>query len=269
MPGPNPSRRPTACRHCGVKLTTRQRRRGDHCDSTDCRRRTIVDRLRAQREADLAATRAAAARRDAADAAAHAPVVWLPEHRARLVPLPAARRRAHRAHLESLAEAIEAGVADGGGMATPPPQTVSAGTRLDAALCGFCAGRCCRHGADSNAFVTDDLLRRWLAENPGHRAVDVVATYMARLPPRHVEDSCVYHGRDGCTLPRALRADVCTRFACEPLVHVRRAAADGPPQGSLLAAMESALRLRGVALLQADGFRGVPLKRCRRRRPAP
>jgi hypothetical protein len=266
MPGPNPSRRPIACRHCGAALTTLQRLRGEHRDRVDCRRRAAAARLRAQREADLAATRAAAARRDATDAATHAPVVWLMQNSARLVPLPVARRRAHHEYLESLAAAIDSGVDEGTGMAALPPEATSPGARLGASLCGFCAGRCCRHGAIRNAFISDEVLRRWLAEHPGSRADDAVAQYMALLPRRHVEDSCAYHGREGCTLPRALRADICNRFACEPLVQVQHAVAGEPPQSTLLAAMESnSFRISRVALLQADGFRRVPLKRSRKR----
>src|SRR5512137_2249933 len=114
-------RRPAlTCRHCGATLTPLQRLRGAHCERGECRHRAIVTGLRVQRDADLAATRAAAARRDAADPAVHAPVVWLAEHSARLVPLPAARRRAHREHLESLAAAIEGGADDGAVAAAPP-----------------------------------------------------------------------------------------------------------------------------------------------------
>ena len=50
---------------------------------------------------------------------------------------------------------------------------------------------------------------------------------------RHVgaatyHESCVYHGRHGCTLPRAMRADICERFECSGLVALRRAVTEAP-----------------------------------------
>jgi hypothetical protein len=265
MPGSNPSRRPIACRHCSAALTTLQRLRGDCCDRAECRRRATVTRLREQRDADLAATRAAAARRDAADPVAQVPVVWLAQHRVRLAPLPAARRQAYREHLESLATTIESGVDVGtaGTARSPDPDPPAAS--VGATLCGFCAGRCCRLGADHHAFITADLLRRWLAENPGRRPADAVAQYMALLPHRHAENSCVNHGPEGCTLPRALRSDICNQFVCAPLSQVLRASDSEPPQTTLLAAMEGSHQITGVALLQPDGLRRVPLKRRRKR----
>ena len=40
--------------------------------------------------------------------------------------------------------------------------------------------------------------------------------------------SCVYHGADGCALPRALRSDTCNRYFCEGLQRVRDAGREVP-----------------------------------------
>lgn len=42
----------------------------------------------------------------------------------------------------------------------------------------------------------------------------MVALYLDRVPPSAYRDSCIFHGKKGCTLDRSMRADVCNRYFC-------------------------------------------------------
>jgi len=57
-------------------------------------------------------------------------------------------------------------------------------------------------------------MRRYFAEHPGARPRDILALYLSYLPNRNVVESCVYHTRRGCTLPRDIRADICNTWYC-------------------------------------------------------
>ncbi len=160
-------------------------------------------------------------------------VVWIEPHQARLVPLPAARRRAQLAHLARLSERLDdEAPAPGPGAADehsarPGALVDTAATDAAGRLCGWCQGRCCRHGAHSHAYVDAALLARWRAAHPGSTAQQASAAYAHHLPRRHVQGSCVYHGEHGCALPAALRSDTCNHFACTGLQQLQRQADTG------------------------------------------
>jgi hypothetical protein len=245
------------CRLCGTTLGALQRLRGDVCQRLTCRRLAANEQALRQRDATLAARRAQAARRWQAPEVAAVPVLWLTHHETRLVPLPAATRQAQQKHLARLAAEVSATKAPSDTAVPTPPET---STPLAAPLCTFCAGRCCRYGASSHAFITTELLRRWLVRHPGSSAEDAAAAYLARLPRQHVEASCVHHGRQGCTLPAEMRSDICNRYACDTL----RAVQDAGTAPALLVAMQREARLGDVALLHAEGPRRLPRRLPRR-----
>ncbi|WP_425257441.1 hypothetical protein ACPOLB_18255 [Rubrivivax sp. RP6-9] len=248
---------PMQCRLCSTVLTALQRLRGDICQRLDCQRLAARERARQRRDATLAAQRARAAQRWQQPAVADVPVLWLERHATELVQLPAAVRRAQLAHLARLAAEVDAD--------PQPPQgapVLSDGsTPLAGALCGFCGGRCCRYGAGTHGFVTAELLRRWMARHPGRSAAEAAAAYAERLPRWHVARSCCHHGRDGCTLPEAMRSDICNRYACDTL----RGVQDRSDAPALVVAMQRDVALGEVALLQPGGFRRLPKVRAARR----
>jgi hypothetical protein len=41
--------------------------------------------------------------------------------------------------------------------------------------------------------------------------------YVARVPVLAYQDSCIFHGKRGCTLDRSLRADICNSYFCRDL----------------------------------------------------
>ncbi len=242
---------PRSCRVCRAALGALQRLHGDVCQRLDCRRRATMELALQQRDATLTARRAHAARRWQAPEVADVAVVWLAHHETRLVPLPAGARRAQHEHLARLAAEVSAAPGPPAGMPLAPP---AAGAALAAPLCTFCAGRCCRHGASDHAFITTELLRRWLVRHPGCSAEDAAAAYRDRLPRQHVEGSCVHHGRQGCTLPAEMRSDICNRYACDTLRAVQVA---GAPD-ALVVAMQRDATLGDAVLLRAEGARRLP-----------
>ena len=42
----------------------------------------------------------------------------------------------------------------------------------------------------------------------------VLRLYLDRVPLVAYRDSCIYHGKMGCTLEWSMRADVCNRYFC-------------------------------------------------------
>jgi len=60
-------------------------------------------------------------------------------------------------------------------------------------------------------------MARVLRGHPDLTPVAVVRRYLDAVAPESVVGSCLYHGRQGCTLPRTLRADLCNRFHCNGL----------------------------------------------------
>ena len=42
----------------------------------------------------------------------------------------------------------------------------------------------------------------------------ILRLYLEHVPPVTYRDSCIFHGKQGCTLDRSLRADVCNTYYC-------------------------------------------------------
>ncbi len=73
-------------------------------------------------------------------------------------------------------------------------------------------------------------MARDLAAHPAAGPEQAVRAYLAHLPEQSFEDACVYQGRNGCTLPRDLRAELCNAYECAGLRSYRRALARGGPR---------------------------------------
>ena len=203
------------------------------------------------------ATRAARRRHGLAE---DAPVLLVPANRDKLVPLPAARRRAFNRHLsEAIAEAFtgaKASAAGAGraGKSQPALTAEPRGTHAPAAeprgmhdgiaaplvslvraACACCRGQCCTRGGE-HAYLDADTIRRLRRASPGIGAGAILARYRAALDGESYAGSCVFHGKEGCKLERGLRADLCNTFHCTPLAGFLRAHQAGPPPRTLILA---------------------------------
>jgi hypothetical protein len=135
--------------------------------------------------------------------------VMVPRNGKALVPTSPARVRGLREHLSRVLVTI------GYGETVSPPRAEPEGfaARVARAACSLCRGWCCRNGAD-DAFIDDQTLSRVRKADP---ALDVNATmqlYVERVPDIGYEGSCIFHGRNGCTLDRSLRSNVCNTYFC-------------------------------------------------------
>ena len=188
-----------------------------------------------------------------------APVLLVPAQRDRLAPLPAARRRAFTRHLsEAIAEAFAAPAPAPAPAAEPHLRIPTAEPRstqdgiaaplvpLVRAACACCRGQCCTRGGE-HAYLDADTIRRLRRASPGIGAGAILARYRAALGGETYAGSCVFHGKAGCKLERALRTDLCNSFHCTPLAGFLRTHDAGPPPRTLILAGDDEAIRRSAA----------------------
>lgn len=240
---------PDTCRRCGQALPALARRRGDLCDSMDCRRLEADERARARRTSALDAARSAAANAWNDPALAAAPVLWLRHHAEGFEPPEAVDVAELRAALTAL-EADE----------RPAPRAWSdaPAASADGHLCALCRGHCCALGLGGKAFLEPHHLRGWLAQRYDATWADAVDHYLAFVPAEHLQGSCLFHGERGCALPRERRSDVCNGFACDALERWRGVVAADPAAVVAVGIVE-AQELRSAARVSAQGSTAMAL----------
>ena len=86
------------------------------------------------------------------------------------------------------------------------PEPTGFAARVAHTACSLCKGWCCRNG-DDDAFLDDRTLARVRLANPDMTERAILRLYLDRVPPVTYRDSCIFHGKQGCTLDRSLRAD--------------------------------------------------------------
>lgn len=184
-----------------------------------------------------------------------APVLLVPAQRDRLAPLPAARRRAFTRHLsEAIAEAFAAPAPAAEPQLRIPaaePRSTQDGIAaplvpLVRAACACCRGQCCTRGGE-HAYLDADTIRRLRRASPGIGAGAILARYRAALGGETYAGSCVFHGKAGCKLERALRTDLCNSFHCTPLAGFLRTHDAGPPPRTLILAGDDEAIRRSAA----------------------
>ena len=127
------------------------------------------------------------------------------------------------------------------------------GSRIGSA-CMLCWGHCCLNGGPSNAFLTVEDVNRYRRENPDATPDDVREAYFALMPEKTVLLSCVFHGSQGCTMPRTMRSDLCNSALCSSQRHLMDGEAGGDTAAVLVAEFRN--RPRAVATHSADaGFK--------------
>ena len=57
----------------------------------------------------------------------------------------------------------------------------------------------------------------------------LIKLYAGRVPIEGYQGSCIFHGRNGCTLDRSMRADVCNSYFCRGLSDYVRSRATPEP----------------------------------------
>ena len=85
--------------------------------------------------------------------------------------------------------------------------------RVAQTACALCKGWCCRNG-DDDGFLDDLTLKRLRVAMPDMTDGAILRLYLARVPAAAYRNSCIFHGKHGCTLDRSLRADICNNYFC-------------------------------------------------------
>ena len=93
----------------------------------------------------------------------------------------------------------------------PEPEGFAA--RVVRTACSLCKGWCCRNGKD-HAFLDEGTMARVRRASLALDVRAVLQLYIERVPEVGYEDSCIFHGKQGCTLDRSLRSDVCNSYFC-------------------------------------------------------
>jgi len=152
-----------------------------------------------------------------------------------VLPQPQARRRAFEARLDAiLAESFAMPLPDGSPEEHDRANEADEGALLDAG-CAACRGHCCTQGGDSHAFLGPEDIQRLRCRRPGLTMADARAAYLDLLPETSVLGACLFQSAQGCTLPRALRSDLCNEFRCRGLKRLAALAAEGPGQIAVVA----------------------------------
>jgi hypothetical protein len=152
------------------------------------------------------------------------PMALVPASTLHSTALPARRRRLFREHLETiLARLAQTPVSS----RTPlPPDERADAVQFHAeapaagAACATCRGYCC-HGGGVKAYLNDETLQRFAEAHPSLDRKQIVRAYVSRLPKRSMKDSCVFHGEQGCTLGRDMRAAICNNYHCAGLLKLQ------------------------------------------------
>ena len=122
--------------------------------------------------------------------------VMVPRSDRALVPMSAARVRRLRKHL---VEMVREATALKKALSAYPPEPTGFAARVARAACSLCRGWCCQNGGD-DAFLDDQTMARVRRDRPQLDAQALLRIYVARVPALVYQDSCIFHGRRGCTL---------------------------------------------------------------------
>lgn len=164
----------------------------------------------------------------------------LPHFARPLVPLPAERRENFTQNLRQAIGQYRAGSVLLSTSTAPPleeaPSAAASPVPLLLTACATCGGRCCERGGD-HAFITAEAIAQYCHHHPAASDDQIEADYLVRLPPQLLQDSCIYHSGQGCTLPRSLRSVTCNNFTCDDLQRMELQLQEPPPDRWLLASM--------------------------------
>jgi hypothetical protein len=174
--------------------------------------------------------------------------VMVPRSDKRLVPLTPERVERLRQHLrEALLDLGKARRLDR--FAAPvSPEPAGFPAIVARVACSLCKGWCCRNGGDE-AFLDDRTLARLRLTNPKITEQAIELIYLARVPDAAYQDSCIFHGKRGCTLDRSLRADICNTYFCGGLRAYMRGQAE--PEPTVVLAGEGG-KMRASPVLMPD-----------------
>jgi len=256
------------CKVCGRPLSDRELP-SRVCVAPECQRAAVADvarQLREKNEAKYEEIRKQASRlRDQVvnsfgiQEPESFPLAVIPASVVKVANLPEKRRCEFRDYLTQL---ISQAVASPNALSmasdqTPPVVQDPRALAFLAKGCACCKGSCCQSGGLTHAYLTVETIRRFLTAHPDQRPRDVLAAYLSHLGNQTYSGSCVYHQAAGCSLPRAMRADICNQFFCSGLLELQqKLPPTGPFRGFFIAATDDAILM--AAFVHEDQMLMVP-----------
>lgn len=239
------------CSVCGAAIGVHEVAGGGVCRTLGCMTVLALRARERARETRAAALAAAAATLDAlGEEIAREPPVCVgavPAFERRVAPADPDRLAAFRALLAKALAAASKMDAPLSASAEPP-----AAPAVRAALeagCRVCEGLCCETGGN-HAYLTAEELAGKLARDPSLTAEALYAAYVAHLPERSYEGSCVYHDAAGCVLPRPMRADICNSYRCRGLAELAAALEEAAVPRAWVAAVADGSTVRRAVLIE-------------------
>jgi len=172
--------------------------------------------------------------------------VMVPRNDKAAIPISPERVRRLRKHLVAALRALRT--------MKNPEQSVSplrqepAGfaARVARTACSLCKGWCCRNGED-HAFLDERTMARVRCARLQLDVRAVLRLYVERVPEAGYEASCIFHGRQGCTLNRSLRSDVCNSYFCGGL-HDYMAGGDAATPTMIIAGVGDKMRTSPILM---------------------
>jgi hypothetical protein len=206
------------CSECGAALPTRSRA-VTVCDRRECQRSLLGDAPVAMRRAIARELRASlTARAEGTPGISRPTIALVPANVRPMEPVSDAARASFAATLRSrVGNGIrdESHDADVAGDAEPLQPIFAIG-------CAVCGGACCTRGGTHAFLSSSDFRRVANSTTNGDTGTPLEALYNAHIPDWHYAGSCLFHGAQGCTLPRSLRSATCNRYLCGGLSTLRR-----------------------------------------------
>jgi hypothetical protein len=172
--------------------------------------------------------------------------VIVPRNGKALVPIPHERVRRLRKHLIAVLRALR--TTTGSGHSASPVRREPEGfaARVARTACAMCEGWCCRNGED-DGFLDEQTVARLRRAQVTLDARAVLRLYVERVPEAGYQGSCIFHGKQGCTLDRSLRSDVCNSYFCGGL-HNYMANGDGATPVTVIAGEGDKMRTSPILL---------------------
>ena len=143
--------------------------------------------------------------------------VIIPRNDKAVVPISPERVRRLRKHLVLTLRALRTMKGPEHSVSPLRPEPEGFAGHVARTACSLCKGWCCRNGED-HAFLDEGTIARVRCAS---LALDVRSTlrlYVERVPEVGYRNSCIFHGKQGCTLDRSLRSDVCNSYFCGGLL---------------------------------------------------
>ncbi len=172
--------------------------------------------------------------------------VMVPRNDKAAVPISPERVRRLRKHLVVALRALPTIKNSEHSVSPLRPEPEGFAARVARTACSLCKGWCCRNGRD-HAFLDERTMARVRCAGLELDVRAVLRLYVERVPEVGYEDSCIFHGKQGCTLDRSLRSDVCNSYFCGGL-HDYMAGGDAATPTRIIAGVGDKMRTSPILM---------------------